>query len=78
MTPEEMIKTLRICGNHPSTIKLTCADCPYEKTCALDDNYGSAPLMQVAADVIEQLMKELAAARAGLPTGCVLEVEVEG
>lgn len=69
MTALETITALRICGNHPSTIKLTCNDCPYEKPCALDDNYGSAPLMQVAADVIEQLMKELAAARAGLPTG---------
>ncbi len=53
MTPEEMIKTLRICGNHPSLIKLTCADCPYVDRCEADK--GGASLLLMAAEMIEAL-----------------------
>ena len=53
MTPEEMIKTLRICGNHPSLIKLTCADCPYVDRCEADK--GGASLLLMAAELIEAL-----------------------
>lgn len=56
MTPEEMIKTLRICGNHPSLIKLTCADCPYVDRCEADS--GGASLMLMAAEMIEALISE--------------------
>ena len=63
MTALEMITTLRICGNHPSMDDKSCDDCPYEDCCTRDN--GGARLYWEAADIIEELMKELALARAG-------------
>lgn len=53
MTPEEMIKTLRICGNHPSLLHLRCGDCPYYDKC--EGGKGSASLLLMAAEMIEAL-----------------------
>lgn len=63
MTALEMIKTLRICNSHPSMEGLGCRDCPYDEKCGIDENGGRVGLE--AADIIEELMKELAKARAG-------------
>lgn len=61
MTALETITALRICGNHPDTIELRCADCPFHIPCS---EYGDTQLLLETADVIESLMKELAKARA--------------
>ena len=66
MTALEMITTLRLCGNHPSMDGLTCRECPYVEKC--DEDAGNARLSLEAADIIEALRKELAAARAGVQT----------
>ena len=63
MTAKEMITTLRICGNHPSMDDKSCVDCPFIDECATD--MACARLMNEAANIIEELMKELALARAG-------------
>lgn len=63
MTALEMITALRICGNHPSMEGKSCEDCPFVEQCEADT--GGARMYQEAADIIEQLMKELARARAG-------------
>ena len=63
MTALEMIKTLRICNSHPSMDGKTCDDCPFQKEC--DQDPGGSRMDLEAADIIEELMKELARARAG-------------
>jgi len=60
----EMMTALRICGNHPSMEGKTCKDCPFCTQC--DETDGGARMSLEAADIIEQLMKELAKARAGI------------
>ena len=64
MTALEMIRALRICGNHPSMADKTCKDCPYDSLC--NEANGGARMSLEAADIIEELMKELAKARAGV------------
>ena len=54
MTPEEMILTLRICGNHPEYLRLTCRECPGLEQCEAN---ATMPDL-VAADVIQNLMEE--------------------
>ena len=56
MTPEEMILTLRICGEHPKYKDCTCRDCPWIQNC--DHDGGGAELSLRAADIIEQLLRE--------------------
>ena len=65
MTALETMTALRICGNHPSMREKKCTDCPYQKACEAE-SVADAGLFLIAADVIEELMKELAAARAGI------------
>ena len=36
MTPEEIILTLRICGEHPKYKDFTCRDCPWIQNCDHD------------------------------------------
>ena len=55
MTAEEMIRALRICGNHSSAVGLSCRDCPCRKECSA--NKGVAHLFLMAADMIEELAK---------------------
>ena len=64
MTAKDMITALRICGNHESLMHLGCKDCPFWEECKADNRDGSAMLLE-AANVIEELMKELARARDG-------------
>ena len=61
MTPEEMILTLRICGNHPKYKDFTCKDCPWLLNC--DHDGGGAELSLRAADIIEKLQQENAKLR---------------
>lgn len=63
MTALEPITALRICGNHPDMMGRGCKDCPFCIPCGEDN--GDSRLMLETADVIEQLMKELAKVRAG-------------
>lgn len=56
MTPEQMILTFRICGNHPKYKDFTCKDCPWIQNC--DHDGGGAELSLRAADIIEKLMSE--------------------
>ena len=56
MTPEEMILTLRICGNHPEYESFTCEDCPWAPHC--DNDGGGAGLSLRAAHIIQELMEE--------------------
>jgi hypothetical protein len=63
MKASEMVTALRICGNHPSMEGKTCADCPFDKQCS--ESNGGARMSLEAADIIEELMKELAKARVG-------------
>lgn len=65
MTALETMTALRICGNHPSMKEKECTDCPYREACEAE-SVADAGLFLIAADVIEGLMKELAAARAGV------------
>lgn len=55
MTHEELITTLRICGNHPSMDGKSCGDCPYEKLC---DPKDTVTLDLMAASAIEKLLEE--------------------
>lgn len=57
MTPAEMVLTLRICGNHPKYDSFTCKDCPWIQNC--DHDGGGAELSLRAADIIENLLKEV-------------------
>lgn len=57
MTPAEMVLTLRICGNHPKYDSFTCKDCPWILNC--DHDGGGAELSLRAADIIENLLKEV-------------------
>ena len=56
MTPEQMILTFRICGNHPKYKDFTCKDCPWIQNC--DHDGGGAELSLRAADIIEKLLSE--------------------
>lgn len=64
MTALEMVTALRICNNHPSMAGKSCKDCPYVDRCDERDETGARMGLE-AADIIEELMKELALARAG-------------
>lgn len=61
MTPEQMILTFRICGNHPKYKDFTCKDCPWIQNC--DHDGGGAELSLRAADIIEKLLSENAELR---------------
>ena len=61
MTPEELILTFRICGNHPKYKDFTCKDCPWIQNC--DHDGGGAELSLRAADIIEKLLSENAELR---------------
>lgn len=63
MKASEMVMALRICGNHPSMKGKTCEDCPFGEQCC--ESNGGARMSLEAADIIEELMKELAKARVG-------------
>ena len=54
MTPEEIIMSMKICGNHLSEKDKTCDDCPNQSRCMSADDH----LTRDAADLIEKLMKE--------------------
>ena len=56
MEPNDMIKALRICGNHPTMEGYSCLDCPYCENCDPRD-YARLDLM--AADTIEKLLAEV-------------------
>ena len=56
MTPQEMILTLRICGNHPKYDDFSCGDCPWKENCERDG--GGADLSLRAADIIEKLLRQ--------------------
>lgn len=56
MTPEELILTFRICGNHPKYKDFTCKDCPWILNCDHDGG-GAEPILR-AADIIEKLLRE--------------------
>lgn len=53
MTPEQIIKTIRICCN--DIPELSCEDCPYRERCG--DDHVLTQLLREAADAIEQLLK---------------------
>lgn len=56
MTPEEILLTLRICGEHPKYKDFTCRDCPWIQNC--DHDGGGRELNLRVADTIEQLLRE--------------------
>lgn len=57
MTAQEIITALRICANDERADALSCKDCPYEKEC--DNQTGGAMLDRIAANKIEELLKEV-------------------
>lgn len=56
MTAKEMIKALRICGNHPSMDGYFCGDCPWEPKC--EGDLGGAGMALEAAEILETLLAE--------------------
>lgn len=63
LTPQEMVTALRICGNHPSMADKDCKDCPFRHRC--DGGREAAMFDLTAAQIIEDLLEELALAKAG-------------
>lgn len=53
MTAEELVLTLRICGNDPRAEQMKCKDCPNLLHCENDP--GNGQLLRMAADMIEAL-----------------------
>ena len=55
MTPEEIVKALKICGNHLAAKDLTCDECPNKERCMTENDR----MLIEAADLIEQLQNEV-------------------